>query len=132
MNEEDLLLKRIMVCVTKQINCQRLIEYGKNYANSDDELFIIHVTHSDFNFLGKSKENEALVFLYEKAMEVGAELTVEKSDNVIDTLIEEVRTKEVNIVILGESGEAKGPLNFITRFKDRLGQNVELIEVPAN
>lgn len=125
-------MENIMVCVTKQKNCQRLIDFGKSLKSSDDdELFIIHVAHTDFNFLGNTKENEALEFLYNKAMESGASLTVEKSDNVLETLVKLIKENKIDKVVVGQSGEIQGPVNFLTKLRKRTDGIVELIEVPA-
>lgn len=124
-------MKNIMVCVTKQKNCQRLIDFGKSMIKSDDQLYIIHVAHSDFNFLGKSKENEALEYLFNAAMEAGASLTVEKSDNVLDKLIELVNENNIDEVVVGQSGENPGPVNFLTKLRNKLNENVQLVEVSA-
>lgn len=124
-------MENIMVCVTKQKNCQRLIDFGKSLKSSDDELFIIHVAHTDFNFLGNTKENEALEFLYNKAMEAGASLTVEKSDNVLETLVQLIKENKIDKVVVGQSGEIQGPVNFLTKLRKRTDGIVELIEVPA-
>lgn len=125
-------MENIMVCVTKQKTCQRLIDFGKKLrTNDDDQLFIIHVAHTDFNFLGNSKENEALEFLYSKAMEVGANLTVEKSNNVLETLVKLVVDNKIDKIIVGESGEEQGPVSFLNMFDKKLNGRAELIEVPA-
>lgn len=124
-------MKNIMVCVTKQKNCQRLIDYGKSITGDEDELFIIHVAHSDFNFLGKTKENEALEYLFNAAMEAGACLTVEKSDNVIEKLVELVQENNIDEVVVGQSGENPGPVNFLTKLRNKLKDDVALIEVSA-
>ncbi|NLM08135.1 MAG: universal stress protein UspA, partial [Clostridiales Family XIII bacterium] len=45
-------MKNIMVCVTQQKTCERLIQYGHDLLDdADDELFIIHVAHYQFKFL---------------------------------------------------------------------------------
>ena len=106
-------METIMVCVTKQKTCQRLIDYGKQLMTSpDDSMHIIHVAESNYNFLGDSEENRALEYLYEKAREAGAELTVLKSDDVVGTL-----------GALVESG-------FLYRLRMRLEGKAELVVVP--
>ncbi len=66
-------MNNIMVCVTKQKTCQRLIDYGKKLKKSDDDqLFVIHIAKSDDSFLDNSEEGEALEFLYERRREMQA------------------------------------------------------------
>ena len=125
-------MENIMVCVTKQRTCQRLIDYGKTMMGSDDTIHIIHVTGSDYNFLGDSEENKALEFLYEKAREVGADLTVLKSDDTISTLCSLAKDNEITKMVVGASGEAvDNASNFLAELRAKLDKAVELIIVPS-
>ena len=66
-------MKNVMVCVTQQKTCDRLIRYGHEVLDGQEgELFIIHVAPKDFKILGSSEEGEALDYLYGKAIEYGA------------------------------------------------------------
>ncbi len=128
-------MKNIMVCVTKQINCERLINYANEYRSEEDILHIIHVAHTDFNFLGKTKEIDALEYLYTKAMDVGAELTVEKSNDVIETLVECAIENDIDVIILGDTKEEKNPRSFFSQFESKLieeDKKIEFIEISSN
>ena len=123
--------KNVMVCVTQQKTCDRLIRYGHDFLGKDDgELFIIHVAHYEFKFLGNTKEGEALEYLYQKALEYGANLTVVRSNHVLDTLVDLVVKNEISHVILGESGEMKNERNIIMQFDERIKGVAELIVIP--
>jgi K+-sensing histidine kinase KdpD len=125
-------MKNVMVCVTQQKTCDRLIKYGKEFLGGEEgELFIIHVAHSQFKFLGKSKEGEALDYLYEKAVEYGASLTVVRSDDVLETLTDQLVKNNINCVVMGESGEGCGPSNIVARLQERLAGRAEIIVIPA-
>ncbi|NLY82826.1 MAG: universal stress protein UspA [Clostridiales bacterium] len=125
-------MKNIMVCVTKQKTCERLISYGEQLKSSDeDSLLIIHVSKSDEKFLGNSKESDALKYLYNIAMERGANLIVLKSDNVKDTLARQVEENNIHKIIVGASDKKQIEGNFIKELKDNLAEEVELIVVPA-
>ena len=116
-------MENIMVCVTKQRNCQRLIDYGKALMCDDDSIHIIHVTGSDYNFLGDSEENKALEFLYEKAREAGADLTV---------LCSLAKDNEITKMVVGASGEVvDNGGNFLGELRTKLDKAVELIIVPS-
>ncbi len=96
-------MKNIMICVTQQKTCDRLIRYGNELLeNDEDSLFIIHVAHYEFKFLGNSKESEALEYLYEKSLDYGANLTVVRSNNVLETLVDIVNKNNITHVVLGE------------------------------
>ncbi|GHU50439.1 hypothetical protein FACS1894127_5620 [Clostridia bacterium] len=124
-------MKNIMVCVTQQRTCDRLIKYGRDILVGDDgELIIMHVAHYQFKFLGNSEEGEALDYLYEKAMEYGASLTVIRSNNVLETLVKQVIKNDVSHVIIGETRELIGPTNIINQLREQLTGKAELVEVP--
>jgi K+-sensing histidine kinase KdpD len=100
--------------------------------NKDEgELYIIHVAHYEFKFLGSTKEGEALEYLYQKALEYGANLTVVRSNHVLDTLVDLVGKNSISHVILGESGEIKSENNIITKFENRIKGMADLIVIPA-
>ncbi len=88
---------------------------------------------SDDSFLDNSEEGEALEFLYEKARDAGASLTVEKSDDVMKTLIDIVDRNGITEVITGQSGEKKkAGILSLTVFNEYLAGKAELIVVPAH
>ena len=124
-------MKNVMVCVTQQKNCDRLIRYGHSLLeDSEGELFIIHVAPKDLKILGKSKEGEALDYLYGKAIEYGANLTVVRSNTVLDILVDLVNKNHITHVVLGKSGQVKSEKDIIPRFQDKISQQAELIVVP--
>jgi K+-sensing histidine kinase KdpD len=125
-------MKNVMVCVTQQRTCERLIKYGHDLLGKNrGELFIIHVAHYEFKFLGNSEEGEALEYLYEKALEYGANLTVVRSNHVLDTLVDLVDKNKITQVILGQSGESGTEENLIDLFNERIKAKAELIVIPA-
>lgn len=120
-----------MVCVTQQKTCDRLIRYGHDFLGKDKgELFIIHVAHYQFKFLGNSQEGEALEYLYEKALEYGAQLTVVRSNNVLDTLVDLVKKYKISHIILGESGES-AESNVVQQLTRRVESQADVIVIPA-
>ncbi len=122
----------VMVCVTQQKTCDRLIQYGHELLNdAKGELFIIHVAHYQFKFLNNSKEGEALEYLYEKAMEYGAQLTVVRSNNVQDTLVDLVHKYKITHIILGQSGQAAESSNVVQQLSNRVKKQAEVIVVPS-
>ena len=125
-------MKNIMVCVTQQKTCERLIQYGHDLLDAaDDDIFIKHVARKIFKLMRKSKEGEALEYLYEKAMAYGAQLTVVRSNDVLDTLIDLVHKYKITHIILGESGEEKESSNVVQQLTNRVKKQAEVIVVPA-
>jgi len=125
-------MKNVMVCVTQQKTCDRLIQYGHEFLGSQKgELFIIHVAHYQIKFLGNSKEGEALEYLYEKALEYGANLTVVRSNDVLGTLSDLVVKNKITHVIVGESGEAQIKSNMVEQLRKRIADKAELVVIPS-
>lgn len=124
--------KNIMVCVTQQKTCDRLIQVGNDLIEKDvDELFIIHVAHYQFKFLGNSKEGDALEYLFEKAREYGAQLTVVRSNDVQETLVDLVKKYDITHIVLGESGEVTESNNVVQQLSDKVKGQAEVIVIPA-
>ena len=125
-------MKNVMICVTQQKTCDRLIQYGNDFlGNEKGELFIIHVAHYQIKFLGSPKEGEALEYLYEKALEYGANLTVVRSNDVLKTLSDLIEKNKITHVIVGESGEAEVRSNMVEQLRKRLGNKTELLVIPS-
>lgn len=128
----EILAKKVMVCVTQQKTCDRLIQYGHDLLAEDKgELFIIHVAHYQFKFLGNSQEGEALEYLYEKAFEYGAQLTVVRSNHVLDTLVDLVKKYRATYIVLGESGETDAAGNLVQQLTDRVQKQAQVIVIPS-
>lgn len=126
----------IMVCVTTQRTCDRLIRYGYDCVEkSGGELFIIHVAPYEFKFLNGDKDGEALEYLYERAIAYGANLTVVRSNNVIDTLVDLVEKNNIYKLVVGEAKEEKeeghSQNGFLDSLEDRVRGRAELFVVPA-
>lgn len=125
-------MKNVMVCVTQQKTCDRLIQYGHDFlGDQKGELFIIHVAHYQIKFLGNSKEGDALEYLYEKALEYGANLTVVRSNDVLQTLSDLIKKNRITHVIVGESGEAENKSNMVEKLKEKIENKAELVVIPS-
>ena len=124
--------KNIMGAVTQQKTCDRLIRYGHELKEDiKGELYIIHVAHYEFKFLGNTEEGEALDYLYEKALEYGANLTVVRSNHVLDTLLDLVDKNNISHLILGQSQETEEGSNMVNMLKGRLSKKTEIIVIPS-
>lgn len=102
-------IENIMVCVTQQLTCERLIHYGKLFKDKvNGQLHIIHVAGEEDNFLGNKKENEALEYLFEISNKAGADLTVLRSRNIEKTIVDFAKDKNISHIILGENNSDNG------------------------
>ncbi|MBM7582547.1 K+-sensing histidine kinase KdpD [Caldicoprobacter guelmensis] len=97
--------RNIMICVTRQKACERLIKMGKQMVKSHAgaKLYVVHVAKNGENFLGNPDEGEALDYLFQVSKEAGAEMTVLRSNHVVDTLVDFAKRNNVSIVVMGES-----------------------------
>ncbi len=122
----------VMVCVTQQKSCDRLIRHGKKMLEEGDgELFIIHIAHYEYKFLGHTEEGEALEYLYQKALEYGANLTVVRSSNILSTLSELVEKNQIDHVVMGESRETKSSSNMTEQFRKMINGKAALSVLPS-
>lgn len=113
--------ENIMVCVTQQKNCERLIQKGAAIKNKlDGELYVIHVAREGVNFLGNNKEAEALEYLFDISKGVGADLTVLRSDSIVNTLVDFIQNKKIEHVVLGEPPKDCGDAGIVVELQTRL------------
>ncbi|NLY67295.1 MAG: universal stress protein [Tissierellia bacterium] len=99
-----LMRKNIMVCVTQQKTCERLILKGNELIESEeDKLFVIHVVNEKEKFLDSYSDGEALEYLFQVSKKSGADLTVLRSKNILKTLVDFARDNEITHIIMGVS-----------------------------
>jgi len=120
-----------MVCVTRQKTCARLIKTGvKISTENKGELSVVHVAKQGENILGNPKEGEALEYLFQISKEAGADMTVLRSERIVDTLVDFAKKHEITIVVMGESPYSKSDTNIIRQLEVRL-PDVEIRVIPA-
>lgn len=124
--------KNILVCVTQQKTCERLIRKaaaigGETHAN----LFVIHVAKNEWNFLDNKKEGEALEYLFNISKSVGANLSVLKSDEIVKTISDFAKENNIDCIIMGESPGDHKENNFYNELKTLLN-DVEIQVIPSN
>ncbi len=112
---------KVMVCVTRQKTCERLINMGQNIANKNNaELSVVHVAKNGTNFLGNPHEGEALDYLFQISKKVDADMSVLRSDDVVDTIVSFAKKNKVTDLILGESQNLSNENNIVRQIKKRL------------
>ena len=123
--------RRIMVCVTQQKSCERLIQRGSELKKHDqDELLVIHVVKEDWKYFGKLKEADAIEYLFDVSKEYGAELSVIKSKKIEETLKNAADENKIDIIVMGESFENSSQQNMINRLKKNIKRDVVFDIVP--
>ncbi|HZJ56745.1 MAG TPA: universal stress protein UspA [Clostridia bacterium] len=123
----------VLICVTRQISCERLIRTGYDVSRkSGGRPHVIHVAPIGENFLGNPREGEALDYLFDISKQVGAEMTVLRSNEVIEVLTDFTQKHKIGTMVLGESANPQCGREgeIIKQLKKKL-RNVEFIVVPA-
>jgi len=112
----------ILVCVTRQVSCERLIRRGAELAGQDGlALKIVHVAAPGASLLGNPSESDALDFLFTAAKKNGADLSVLRSDSVLETLSRIAREFKASAIVLGESRQnIKEDESIIWRLRSKL------------
>jgi K+-sensing histidine kinase KdpD len=122
--------KNILVCVTQQKTCERLIRKAAEMKGTQNlEFFVIHVAKNSWSFLGNDKEGEALEYLFGISKSVGAYLTVLRSDNIVETISEFSIENNIGYIVMGQSPNDHSENNFYTELKNLL-PNAEICIVP--
>ncbi len=125
--------KRIMVCVTQQKSCERLIDFGDRLVISDaDELHVIHIVKENWKYFGQLEEKEALDYLFEASKAKNAMLTVVKAKDIEKALSDFAAKNKITDVIMGESFEGSEQQNMIKRLQEKMHTPVKFLIVPVN
>lgn len=123
--------KNILVCVTQQKTCERLIMQAHELIGQyKGRLFIINVVGNDVNFLDSARESEALEYLFGISKSIGANLAVLKSDNITGTIAEYAAENKINCIILGQSPADGSETCFVKELKNLLKNGIELRILP--
>ncbi len=99
--------KHVLVCVTGQKTCERLIaEGGRLAAETGAELSVVHVAKQGTGLLGGIvAEAEALEYLFKVSTEHGADMAVIRSEHVVETLANHAGKVGADLMVLGSSRE---------------------------
>lgn len=125
--------KRIMVCVTQQKSCERLIEYGRGIVNNQrTELHVIHVVKDNWKYFGQLEEKDALDYLFEVSKSHDAALTVLKAPDIERTLADFAEKNRITDIVMGESLEKTEQQNMIRRLQDATQIQVRFWVVPTD
>ncbi len=125
--------KRIMVCVTQQKSCERLLKKAILLKESPtDEVYVVHVIKDNWKYFGELRGSDALDFLFEISGEYGASMHVFNAGDIVDKLSEFACENKIDVIVMGESKEVKKHQNMIYRLKNRINRNVEFDIVSLN
>jgi len=111
---------RVLVCVTGQKTCERLIQEGAAIAGQfEGKVSVVHVAPKGAAILGNHHEGEALEYLFRAADEVDADMTVLRAGDVMDTLVHFACEQQVDCIVVGTAPGRDGDA-FAQRLRARL------------
>ncbi len=118
------MLKNIMVCVTQQKTCEKLIKTGYEISKEAEasSLYVIHVVNENDKLLFNLSDGDALEYLFEITKELGADLVVKRSKNVINTLVDFALEKEISHVVMGSATDITATKNFEQKLRKKLSE----------
>lgn len=92
----------VLVCVTVQKECERLILAGKRLAdNGGIGLQVLHVAQPDASLLGNPDAQEALNALYALSRQAGAEMTLLYNADVRAAIVDFAHQVNAVCVVVG-------------------------------
>ncbi len=124
--------KNVMVCVTQQKTCERLIKRGvvvRKYIKGD-ELYVFHVVTGSNKFLDSEKESNALEYLFSVTKAESGNMVVTRSENVLKSIVDFVNEKDIAEIIIGEGAETEEEEEtFLNKLEQNLpGVNINIVE----
>jgi len=123
--------RNVLVCVTQQKTCENLIRLGVKLLNEvssekNSSFYVIHIVNEKDKLLYNLSDGDALEYLFEISKEVGANLVVKRSKDVIQTIVDFVAEKDITHVVVGNSTEQDTSKSFVHKLKRKL-TGVEII-----
>jgi len=92
----------VMVCVTQQKTCERLISNGARLSKAKNgKLYVVNVVNENEKFLEYTNDGEALEYLFGVSKKAGADLTVLRSNDVVQTMIDFAKDNDITHMVLG-------------------------------
>lgn len=95
--------RRIMVCVTPQKSCRRLIERGAARAKEVDGQFVVIYVNKRKDLNRELKEQKILLELFEYAKNLGGRVSILSGEKVYNTLADFAKNHKITHIIVGES-----------------------------
>ena len=121
----------VLVCVTQQKTCDRLIRYGRELVEGcGGELMVVHIAQYDLSKLAENDDAASLEYLYQKALEYGTNLMIIRSGNVAATLISLIERNNISKIVMGMTRHADEKDGTTEAFKSMLHEDVQVIVVP--
>jgi K+-sensing histidine kinase KdpD len=121
----------ILVCVTQQKACERLIRAAAELKKDGGDLYVIHVSKDKWNFVDNARDGEVLEYLFTLSKFYGAELTILNSDKIPETIAQYAQHYQIELIVIGEGPDGKQS-SFINRLSSLLKDtDTRIISLPS-
>jgi len=121
----------VMVCVTGQRTCERLIRHSAAFAKTlNCPVSVVHVADDSSPFLGQGDTAGALEHLYRISSHFGADMTILRSTDVIGTLADFAKKNHISHIVLGGPA-ATASWDFPAKLQEAL-PTVEQCIIPSD
>lgn len=125
--------QRIMVCVTQQKSCERLIKKAKEAVkNQHDELYVVHVVKENWRYFSSMQESDALEYLYDISKTYDASIHVLKAKDIEEALKTFAIKHKIDTIVMGESQESDEQQNMINRLIWKMPKPLKFDVIPVD
>lgn len=124
----------VLVCVTRQKACERLIRAAADFKKEDGTLYVINVTKETWNFVDNANDGEAMEHLFSLAKSYGADLTILNSDRIPETISQFAEHYKIPLIVVGESPDSpdSSDTTFATRLEELMDDtSAKIITIPS-
>lgn len=102
-NFDPAIKSRIMVCITPQNSCYRLIQRGANRAKDTDGEFCVVYVNKSQDISKDIKEHKILLDLFNSAQKLGGTVTILTGKSVYQALADFAKQNDISEIIVGKS-----------------------------
>ncbi|WXR61166.1 hypothetical protein WG909_12825 [Peptostreptococcaceae bacterium AGR-M142] len=121
--------KKVMVCVTKQKTCERLIKYASKIAGKDGDLHVVHVTTKTIPVTNSTP----LQHLFNASKKYYAQMSILHSTNILNTITDYAVKNDIQIVVMGESLERTTETNMTHKIESSMKiKGIKPLTVPLS
>lgn len=94
---------RIMVCVTPQKSCRRLVERGAERAKETNGEFCVVYVNKNNDISNDLKQNKVLLELFDLTQKMGGRVSILVGKKISKTLAEFAKENNITEIIVGKS-----------------------------
>lgn len=126
---------RVMVCVTPQKSCERLIKRGADRARELGGEFCVVYVNKSMELNKDLKDHKILLELFEYAKSLGGYVSILAGENVYNTLSDYAKQNKITHIIVGKplqnnfgTTKEKDIINPLIKAVEKNGIPVEVVE----